>query len=777
MQDLTRREFLKISAAATATLGLEWLTVPQQLLAQPQAAQAEKWRKGVCRFCSTGCGVLVGLKDGKVVGVQGDPDNHNKGLLCIKGLLSYQMLNAPDRAKFPMVRKGDKNVGNGRRAVPTFERVSWEQALTLVANKFREAIRANGADSVAFYGSGQSFTEESYVANKLFKGAIGTNNIDGNPRLCMASAASGYVTTFGKDAPMGCYEDLDFADCFFVIGANMAECHPVLWRRVLNRKEKDKRVKIIVADPRRTPTAASADLHLQFIPGYDLALVNAMAQVIVEQGLTNELFIKQNVAFHADAREGTAQSPFPTYDDYKKFLADYTPEKVEKICGVPADQIRQAATLFGKSRTAVSMWTMGLNQRTRGTWVNNLVHNLHLITGKIGVKGSTPLSLTGQGNACGGVRDTGLLAHALPAGRLVAKSEDRATMEKLWKLPPGRIAAKPGLSAVEMFAALGAGKIKALFIMGTNPGQSLPNLAAYRKAIEGSGFVVVSDAFFPTRTAELADVVLPAALWVEKEGVYGCTERRYQFIEKLIDPPGEAKSDLWILLELAKRLGYDHLFNFNSSEDVWNEWRTVARGTAYDFYGMTYERLRKERGILWPCPDEKHPGTKRRYVKGEDPLVPKDAEGPVVFYGKPDRKAAVWLRPQEGPAEPPDKDYPFILTTGRVLEHWHTGTMTMNITKLRRTHPEAFVEIHPQDAASLDVNTGDTVKLTSRRGTLTVKVRVTDAPRPGVVFVPFFDKDVLVNLLTTDAVDPVSKQPEYKMCAVKIEKGGMRDEG
>lgn len=409
--------------------------------------------KSVCRFCGTGCGVLVGLKDGKVVGVQGDTDTHNKGLLCIKGLLSYQMLNAPDRATFPMVRKGDR-----------FERVSWEQALTLVANKFREAIRAYGPDAVAFYGSGQSLTEESYVANKLFKGAIGTNNIDGNPRLCMASAASGYVTTFGKDEPMGCYEDLDFANCFFIIGANMAECHPVLWRRVLNRKEKDKRVKIIVADPRRTPTSASADLHLQFIPGYDLALLNAMAQVIVEQGLTNESFIKQNVAFHADAHNGLY------YDDYKKFLADYTPEKVEKVCGVPAEQIRQAAMTFGKARTAVSMWTMGLNQRTRGTWVNNLVHNLHLITGKIGVKGSTPLSLTGQGNACGGVRDTGMLAHALPAGRLVANPEDRAAMEKLWKLPPGRIAAKPGLSVVEMFAALGAGKIKALFTMCTNPG-------------------------------------------------------------------------------------------------------------------------------------------------------------------------------------------------------------------------------------------------------------------------------------------------------------------
>jgi nitrate reductase (cytochrome) len=753
MQDLTRREFLQTVTATAATVGLDWLTIPQQLEAQPAAARADRWVKGVCRFCGTGCGVLVGVKGGKVIGVQGDPENHNQGLLCIKGLLSYQMLNAPTRTRYPMVRKGNQ-----------FQRVRWEEALTLIVDRFRGAIRASGPDAVAFYGSGQSLTEESYVANKLFKGAIGTNNIDGNPRLCMASAAGGYVTTFGKDEPLGCYDDFDFADCFFVIGSNMAECHPVLWRRVLTRKEYEPGTRLIVADPRRTPTAAEADLHLQFIPGYDLALLNAIAYVLVEQGMTDPGFIAQHVAFHTN--EGDTQS----FEAYRQFLTEYAPEKVAKICGVPAGQIRQAAMLFGKAPAAVSLWTMGLNQRTRGVWVNNLVHNLHLITGKIGKPGSTPLSLTGQGNACGGVRDTGMLCHALPAGRLVTNPVDRAAMEKLWKLPPGRIAAQPGLAATEMFGALGTGKIQALLIMASNPGQSLPNLAAYRQAIAGKAFVVVADAFFPTRTAELADVVLPAALWVEKEGVYGCTDRRYQHLPKLLEPPGEAKSDLWILLELARRLGHGALFPFKSPEDVWNEWRRVARGTAYNFYGMTYARLRKERGLHWPCPDEKHPGTKRRYVRGDDPLVPTDTDSPIVFYGSHDRRAVVWLRPQEGPAEPPDRNYPFILTTGRVLEHWHTGTMTMTIPALRRAYPEAFVEMHPEDAAAVNVATGAKVKLISRRGTLELKVRISDAPRPGVLFVPFFDKNLLVNQLTIDAVDPISKQPEYKICAVKVER-------
>lgn len=748
-----RREFLRtsvISAVSSSALGS---AINGWTFGDVDASPG-KWVSTVCRFCGTGCGVEAGVTEGRITAVRGDVAAWNEGLLCIKGHLQFRMMRAKTRALHPMIRKDGKLV-----------QASWNGALDLVAAKFREAIANHGPDAVGFYGSGQLYTEESYCANKLFKAGIGTNNVDGNPRLCMASAVGGYVSSFGKDEPPGCYEDLDHANCFFLIGANMAECHPVLMRRINNRKEQaPDKVTIIVADPRKTITARQADLHLPFLPGTDLALVNAMAQTLVAEGFADEAFLRRHVNFHRTTKDRVS------FADYRKFLQDYTPEKVAPLCGVSADLIRRAARAFGRAKEAVSCWTMGLNQRVRGVWVNNLVTNLHLLTGKIGRPGSTPLSLTGQPNACGGVRDTGTLSHALPAGHVVAKAGHRAKWERLWNVPAGRISPKPGYHTVEMFRALGDGRLKALLIMCTNPGQSLPNLTPNRKAIAGDSFVVVADAFFPTRTAELADVILPAACWVEKEGCTGNSERRYRNLPKLIEPPGEAKSDLWILLQLAERLGHGELLPYRTPEEVWDEWRTVAKDTPYAFSGITYPRMRKERGLQWPCPDESHPGTKRRYVKGVDPNVPADTPGRMCFYGKPDGRATVWLRPQEGPAEPVDDDYPFYLTTGRVLEHWHTGTMTSTIPRLRRAYPHAFAEIHPTDATKLNVRDGQKVKLTSRRGSVLVEARIVDTPRPGMIFVPFFDPEALINLVTIDAFDPGSKQPEFKICAVKVER-------
>jgi nitrate reductase NapA len=619
---------------------------------------------------------------------------------------------------------------------------------------------------VGFYGSGQALTEESYVANKLFKAGLRTNNVDGNPRLCMASATAGYVSTYGKDEPMGCYEDIDHADVFLIVGSNTAEAHPILFRRIVRRKETGRNVKVIVLDPRRTPTSRIADLHLAFTPGTDLAIMNAMANVLFAEGLVDDAFLRDHVAF------GEGQEANKTRAAYETFLADYTPQKAAAIAGCHAEDIITAARWFGeKRRAAMSMWTMGLNQRTKGVWANNLVHNLHLVTGKIGLPGSTPLSLTGQPNACGGVRDGGALSHLLPYGRLVANDKHRAEMEKLWNVPAGTLNPKPGLATIDLFRALEEGKLKCMFVMCTNPGQSLPNVDRYRKAMRREGaFVVVSEAFHPTRTSELADVVLPAALWAEKEGVYGCTERRYQLLERAVSPHGEARPDFDILCDLARRLGQEKLVPFKTPEDAWNEILQVAKGTPYDFSGMTRERLRESHGLLWPMPAVGHPGTKRRYVRGEDPFVPADHPQRVKFYGRPDGRAVVWLRPNKPPEEVTDAAYPMVFTTGRVIEHWHTGTMTRNCQELRHANAEALAEIHPQDAARLGVQTGDLVQITSRRGAEKFRTKVTDTARVGLVFVQMHDDQRMCNRITNDAVDPVSRQPEFKICAVKVEK-------
>ncbi len=749
---ISRRRFLELSAAASALAVLH--TSGAEALAAEVAGQMN-WVKSVCRYCGAGCGVYVGVQNGKVAAVKGDKVNHNNGLLCLKSILLPQVMNAPDRLLHPMLRKNGK-----------FERVTWDEAMTLVAARFKETAEKYGSDAVAFYGSGQSLTEETYVANKLFKAGLRTNNVEGNPRLCMASAVGGYTTTFGKDEPMGSYDDIDHADVFFIVGSNTAEAHPVLFERINKRRTSQRGVKVIVLDPRRTPTTRIADLHISFTPGTDLAILNAMANVLITENLVDTDFIKGHVAF------GEGAEVNKSWEDYKQYVAQYTPQKAAEIAGCKAEDIVTAAKWFGARDSAtISLWTMGLNQRTKGVWANNLVHNLHLITGKIGKPGSTPLSLTGQPNACGGVRDGGALSHLLPYGRVIANEQHREQVEKIWKVPKGTIQPKPGLATMDLFRALEDGKVKAMYVMCTNPGQSLPNVDRYRKAMaRESKFLVVADAFHPTRTTELADVVLPAALWAEKEGVYGCTERRYQLLQKAVGPQGEARPDFEILCDLGRRLGYGDLVKWKNLDEVWSELQLLSKGTAYDFSGMSRERLRASHGLLWPMPSETHPGTKRRYVKGEDPLVPADWPGRVKFYGRPDNKAVVWLRPHKPPEEVIDAQYPFYYTTGRVIEHWHTGTMTRNCKELRHANAESMAEVHPDDARKLAIKTGDTVRITSRRGAENFHVKVTDFSKPGLVFVHMHDPDHMCNRVTIDAVDPISKQPEFKVCAVKVEK-------
>ena len=743
-----RRQFM-IGCAASSALAA--LGKPSEVLASTGGIQ---WIKGVCRYCGTGCGLYKGVRDGKLVAIKGDKENHNKGFVCLKGFLLPQILYNDDRLTHPLVRKNGKLV-----------KASWDEALDLVAKRFTDSIKTHGKDSVAFYGSGQAYTEESYAANKLFKGGFGTNNVKGNPRLCMASAVGGYVTTFGKDEPMGTYDDIDHADVFFLIGTNTAEAHPVVFQRIARRKEENPRVKVIVADPRKTPTTRIVDLHLKFKPNSDLVILNAMAHWMVANGRIDNDFIRDHVVF------GAGKEANKSWDEYVAFLSEYTPEHAAAESGCPVEDIIKAADWFSARPTrTMSMWTMGINQRKRGVWANNLIHNLHLITGKIGVLGSTTFSLTGQPNACGGVRDQVGPCHILPYGRLVAKAEHRAQVEKVWGVPPGTISDKVGKHALAMFQGLETGDIKCIYIMCTNRGQSMPNVERYRKAMaKPDTFVVVAD-IYPTRTTELADVVLPVAAWSEKEGVYGCTERRYQLDEQAVLPAGDARPDFDVLVDLARRCGYGKLLPWRSPADAWEELLELGSTTVYQIQGITRGRLKRDHGVIWPCPTEDHPGTKLRYVNGEDPNIPADWKTRMCFYGRPDNRAVVWMRPAANPAELPDEEYPFFYTTGRVIEHWHTGTMTMRCRELRNTKSRAEVEVHPADAERLKIRTGDPVRVTSRRGSVVFPALVSDNSQEGLVFVHMHDPDLMCNVITIDQFDPGSKEPTFKICAVKVEK-------
>ncbi len=765
---LSRRDFLKASAAAAA---LAAATGGRLGAADADAAEGGiRWGKAPCRFCGTGCGVLVGVKNGKIVATKGDPAAPvNKGLNCIKGYFLSKVLYGKDRLTKPLIRKGNRMV-----------EASWDEAMDLIASKFKESIAKNGPDSVAIFGSGQWTVFEGYAAAKLFKGGIGTNNIEPNARFCMASAVTGFMTTFASDEPMGCYDDLDLGDTYFLWGANMAECHPVLFSRLIDNRLKNPKVKIIDFGTRHTRTSQLADQYIRFNPQTDLALLNGIAHIIVRDKLYDESFLskhvvfrkgKTNIGYGLEDKFKFADDPKPmTFEEYREFLKPYTPQYVSKLSGVPVQTIEEVARLYAdRTRKVNSLWTMGFNQHVRGTWVNNLVYNVHLLTGKICRPGENPMSLTGQPSACGTAREVGTFTHRLPADMVVTNPDHRAKAAEIWGVDVKRIPEKPTYHATEMFRALDRGDIKVLWVQVTNPFQSAPNLSRYRKgARKGDGrFVIVSD-IYPTRSTELADVILPSASWVEKEGFFGNAERRGQQWFKMVDPPGEARSDLWQLMELAKRLGYGTLFPYKYPEkEMFEEYRRFTGG-GKDL--APYDAYVKSRGLRWPYVNGKE--TLWRYAEGYDPYV-KAGEGVKFYKNKAtDGKAVVWARPYEPAAEVPDKQYPFWLCTGRVLEHWHTGTMTGRVPELKRAYGAAVCEMHPDDAKRLGIKQGGKVKLTSRRGSivLTADLRGRGKAEKGNVFVAFFDENKLINELCIDAYCPISGEPDYKKCAVKVEK-------
>ena len=773
MDSQTRRDFVRRMAWASATSAVAAL-VPGTTMAAWKASDSVSeditWHKAPCRFCGTGCGVLIGTAGGHAVAVKGDPQSEvSRGLLCVKGYHSIQSLYGKDRLRKAFVKRDGKMV-----------EVSVSEALDVIADKMKAVIKADGKDAVAMYGSGQWTIPDGYVASKLFKGCIGTNNVEANARLCMASAVTGFLTTFGADEPMGCYEDMDYADTFILWGNNMAEMHPVLYSRLLTRRRTGTNVKIIDLTTRHTRTSESSDKTIIFAPQSDLAIANGICRILLEKGWIDNDFIKKHVAFKTgktnigygleDTFKFKDEASASTIAEFKKLVAEYTPEKVQEISGVSPSDLAYLAQEYGNpARKVMSFWCMGMNQHTRGTWINNLVYNIHLLTGKISTPGNSPFSLTGQPSACGTVREVGTLTHKLPHG-VVMDEGARKMAAEIWNVPVENIDPKPSNHTMQMFRALDRGEIKFVWIQVTNPMVTLPKLARYRDGLKKDGrFVVVSE-IYPTPTTDVADVILPSAMWIEREGMYGNSERRTQHFNKLVDPPGECMSDTWQLIEVARRLGFEKQFPWAEEEHIEKIWNEYGRFHAGAKHGMApYEVLKERPGVIWPFVNGK--STQWRFNRKFDPAC-EAGEGEFDFYGKPDRKAWIWFRPYEPPPEMPDAEYPFWLNTGRVIEHWHTGSMTRRIPTLHKAMPNAYVEVNRQDAAAMGIRNGEKVRLVSRRGSLEIVAWIDGRgkPTPGQVFVPFFDENLLINDLTLDAYCPISNQPDYKKCAVRMEK-------
>jgi anaerobic selenocysteine-containing dehydrogenase len=667
--------------------------------------------------------------------VRGDPAHPSSlGDLCAKAVHLPPTLRTPDRLLYPQLRA---------RRDGALTRVPWELALRTLADRLGEIVAEHGPDAVAFYASGQLTTEEYYVAGKLAKGFVGTNNFDTNSRLCMASAAVGYARSLGADGPPAAYADLDLADCIFLVGTNTADCHPVLFKRLRRRKAAaPDDVTVIVADPRWTETADLADLHLALRPGSDVALLNGMLHVLARDRLLDHAFVAARTV---------------GWSEVEREIAGWPPERAAAVTGLSAEAIVTAALRFAGARRALTLWSMGVNQSAIGTSKVAAILNLHLATGQIGRPGAGPFSLTGQPNAMGG-RETGGLAHLLPGYRSVTDPAARAEVECHWGVAPGTIQPRPGRAALEIFEGLAAGEVRAVWILCTNPAASMPDTDLVERALRQADLVIVQDAYHPTETTRFADVLLPAAQWPEKDGVMTNSERRLTYLPKLVEPPGEALPDAEIVTRFAAAMGWKASFAYESAAEIFDEFAALTAGRPCDYSGASHARLRAT-PLQWPVPSPEHPGTERLYESGAFP--------------SPDGRARFVPAAHAEPAESPDAAFPLTLTTGRVRDHWHTLTRTGAAPALRARTPEPIVEINVADAQRAGIQDGAFVEVASRRGKVIAQCRVTSTIREGVCFVPFhwgrrlgFYKSA--NNLTLSARDPLSGQPELKACAVRL---------
>ncbi len=837
--EITRREFIKSSAAAAAATAAG-VTLPGVNQALAASDPSIRWDKGACRFCGTGCGVLVGTKGGRVVATQGDPDAPvNRGLNCIKGYFLSKIMYGKDRLTTPMLRMKDGKFDKNGEFAP----ISWEKAFDIMEEKCKATLKAKGPTAIGMFGSGQWTVWEGYAAAKLYKAGFRSNNIDPNARHCMASAVAGFMRTFGIDEPMGCYDDLEHADAFVLWGSNMAEMHPILWSRLTDRRLTAQHVKVHVLSTFTHRSCELADNELIFKPQSDLAILNYICNYIIQNNAVNQEFVKKHVNFAkgvtdigyglrpnhpleqaagnngypgADGKpKGDPNKASPiTFDEFKQFVSEYTLDKAHEISGVPKDRLEALAKTYADPKTkVVSYWTMGFNQHTRGTWVNNMIYNVHLLVGKISEPGNGPFSLTGQPSACGTAREVGTFSHRLPADMVVTNPKHREISEKIWKLPAGTIPDKPGFHAVLQNRMLKDGKLNFYWVQCTNNMQAAANMneEGYPGYRNPANFIVVSDPY-PTVTAMAADLILPTAMWMEKEGAYGNAERRTQFWRQQVKPQGDARSDVWQVVEFSKRFkvedvwpaelvakmpeykgktlydvlyangqvnkfplselqsGFDNdeskHFGFYLQKGLFEEYASFGRGHGHDL--ADFEQYHKARGMRWPVVDNKE--TLWRFREGYDPYV-KKGEG-IKFYGKPDGKAVIFALPYQPAAEQPDKEYDLWLCTGRVLEHWHSGSMTRRVPELYKAFPDAWVFMNPDDASKRGLKRGDTVKLVTRRGEVLTRVETRGRNKPpvGLVFIPWFDESRLVNKLTLDATCPISKETDFKKCAVKVVK-------
>ena len=837
---VTRRDLIKAHAVTAAATAIGISVPGAQALAQTASSDGVRWDKSACRFCGTGCGVLIGVKDGRVVATQGDPDAPvNKGLNCIKGYFLSKIMYGKDRLTQPLLRMKDgKFDKNGE-----FAHISWDKAFDIMEEKCKAALKTGGPRNIGMFGSGQWTIWEGYAAAKLFKAGFRSNNIDPNARHCMASAVAGFMRTFGIDEPMGCYDDCEHADAFVLWGSNMAEMHPILWSRVTDRRLTAKHVKLHVLSTFTHRSCELADSEMIFNPQSDLVILNYICNYIIQSGAVNEDFVKKHVNFRKGVTDigyglrpshpleqaaGNNGYPGPdgkpkgdpgasapiSFEEFKQFVAEYTLDKAHELSGVPKDKLEALAKTYADPKIKVtSFWTMGFNQHTRGTWANNMIYNIHLLVGKISEPGNSPFSLTGQPSACGTAREVGTFAHRLPADMVVTNPKHRELTEKLWKLPAGTVPDWIGLHAVAQSRALKDGKLNFYWTTTTNNMQAGPNIngeiwPGFRNP---ANFIVVSDCY-PTVSAMAADLILPSSMWVEKEGAYGNAERRTQFWRQQVKAPGQSKSDLWQYIEFSKRFKveevwpaelldknpefkgktlYDVLYangqvnkfpladlqkGFDNDESkelgyylqkgLFEEYAAFGRGYAHDL--AAFDVYHQSRGLRWPVVDNKE--TLWRFREGYDPYVKK---GEVVkFYGKPDGKAWIFALPYAPAAEAPDAEYDLWLSSGRVLEHWHTGTMTRRVPELYRSMPDAWLYMNPDDAKKRGLQRGDTVKVMTRRGEVSTKVETRGRNKmpQGMVFMPFFDEHRLVNKLTLDATCPISKETDFKKCACKVVK-------
>jgi nitrate reductase (cytochrome) len=762
---LDRRNFLKRAALASA---VAVAPAGGAATAAARASGTPQWHRTPCRFCGIGCGLLVAIRGGRAVAIKGDLDSPaGQGLACVKGYHAIQALYGRDRITRPLVRRNGAMV-----------ETSLDEAYAVIAARLRDTIAQHGSDSVGVYGSGQWSVTDAYVAGKLFKGGIGTNNVDTSARLYSASASAALAATYGVDGAAGCYDDIDHADVFVLWGHNMAESDPVLFSRLLERRRTNPAVRIVDVATRTTRTSYAADRSLLHAPHAEIAVAHAVCHEIVQRRSVNRDFIAQHVSFargrtspgygldeHVLSADDASTASFA---EYVRFLDGYDPDRIEGNAGVAAADIRWLASLYGdRSLKVLSLWGTELNQHVRGTWANNALHNIHLLVGKVASPGNGTLCCTAQPSGGDAVHAAGASPDGLPRGT-VTSADDRRLAERMWGVPARRIPARPGRSALALFRGMESGSVHFLWVQASNPLASLPNATRYGRAA-ARAFLVVTEAY-PTATTAAADVVLPAALWLEREGVFGSGERRTQYFPRVLAAPGDAAADGWHMIEVARRLGLAALFPWTESTHVdaaWAEYTGFLAGTAQQPAPLA--ELRARPGVLWPYSDGRE--TKWRYSTALDPAA--DARrGAFDFHGHADHRARIWLRPQEPAAEVPDAVYPLWLTVGRVLEHTGTGTLTRRIPALQRAAPRAYVELNRADAAELGIRAGDQARLTTRRGSLELEARIDFRSQPprGQVYVPVFDETTPINRLTNDACCPLSGQPDYGKCAVRVER-------